>query len=93
MSSTTTADPIRDAYGPFASFYDAFTEHHDERAWTAPLEGVARSAGLPDHRLLDLGSGTGRSFVYGSRPDGAFDPALDESTHVKAVYVARRERA
>jgi SAM-dependent methyltransferase len=53
----------RAAYELFAPHYDAFTAHHDYERWTATLEGLARACGLSGRRLLDVGCGTGKSFL------------------------------
>jgi SAM-dependent methyltransferase len=53
----------RAAYGALAPLYDAFTAHHDYDAWTAELEALARECGLAGSRLLDVGCGTGKSFL------------------------------
>jgi SAM-dependent methyltransferase len=59
----TSDDHARAAYDAFAPHYDAFTAHHDYDAWTSTLEGLARSCGLRGRRLLDVGCGTGKSFL------------------------------
>lgn len=76
----TALDPVRTAYDAFAGFYDAFTAEHRDAEWAAALEGVARGAGLDGHRLLDLGCGTGRSFL----------PMLDRGYDVVGVDVSPR---
>jgi SAM-dependent methyltransferase len=58
-----SADHALEAYEAFAPHYDAFTAHHDYEAWTATLEGLARACGLKGRRLLDVGCGTGKSFL------------------------------
>ena len=57
------ADPAAGAYDEMAPFYDRFTAHHDYDAWTATLEELARAHGLNGRRLLDVGCGTGKSFL------------------------------
>jgi SAM-dependent methyltransferase len=50
-------------YEVLAPYYDDFTAHHDYDAWTTALETIARSCGLSGRRLLDVGCGTGKSFL------------------------------
>jgi SAM-dependent methyltransferase len=57
------ATDTRQAYDALAPFYDAFTRHHDYDAWTQQLERLAGVCGLPGTRLLDVGCGTGKSFL------------------------------
>lgn len=53
----------RAAYEAFAPFYDDFTSGHRDAEWCAALEELAFRAGLRGRRLLDVGCGTGRSFL------------------------------
>jgi SAM-dependent methyltransferase len=51
-------------YDEFAPFYDQFTAHHDYELWVRSLlEAVARFALADENRLLDVGCGTGKSFL------------------------------
>jgi len=53
----------RRAYDALAPFYDELTRHHDYDAWTRDLERLLRDCGLAGSRLLDVGCGTGKSFL------------------------------
>lgn len=53
----------KQAYDALAPLYDEFTRHHDYDAWTRDLERLARDCGLTGTRLLDVGCGTGKSFL------------------------------
>jgi SAM-dependent methyltransferase len=46
-----------------APVYDAFTAHFEYDAWTADLLKVLERRGLQGKRLLDVGCGTGKSFM------------------------------
>ena len=56
-------DPARDAYRPLAVHYDLFTAHHWHDLWLERLEALARAHGLSGRRALDVGCGTGKSFL------------------------------
>jgi 2-polyprenyl-3-methyl-5-hydroxy-6-metoxy-1,4-benzoquinol methylase len=56
-------DPARDAYVPLAPVYDLFTAHHRHDVWLDRLEALARRHGLAGRRVLDVGCGTGKSFL------------------------------
>lgn len=51
------------AYEAIAPVYDDFTAHHDYELWLGNLLPKARGHGLRGHRLLDVGCGTGKSFL------------------------------
>lgn len=53
----------RRTYDAFAASYDDFTHQYMYERWTGRLLGRAEDAGLRGRRLLDVGCGTGLSFV------------------------------
>lgn len=59
----TTLDPALAAYEEMAVVYDAFTAAYDYDRWLDAVERLAEEHGLPGRRVLDLGCGTGKSFV------------------------------
>ena len=50
-------------YDAFAASYDDFTHQYMYERWTGRLLGKAEEAGLEGKRLLDVGCGTGLSFI------------------------------
>jgi SAM-dependent methyltransferase len=81
------------AYEVFASFYDSFTAGHRNDEWTAMVLDAARAAGLRGDRLLDVGCGTGESFMA-MLERGFRVTACDVSPAMAAIAAAKAgERA
>jgi SAM-dependent methyltransferase len=55
--------PGRATFEAFAGFYDDFTAGYQASAWTLKLEKLVIAHGLPGRTLLDVGCGTGKSFL------------------------------
>ena len=51
------------AYEPLAPLYDRFTAGYDHERWLTAVENLARSHGLSGRRVLDVGCGSGKSFL------------------------------
>src|SRR3954453_1294845 len=61
--ATRVDDPARAAYELLAPFYDSYTREYGHERWLANLEAIATAHGLRGNRLLDVGCGTGKSFL------------------------------
>jgi SAM-dependent methyltransferase len=63
MEALLLPDIATEAYEGLAPHYDAFTAGHDYAGWLGLLEAVAVEHGMRGRRLLDVGCGTGKSFL------------------------------
>jgi SAM-dependent methyltransferase len=87
MTLTLESDSTR-AYAVLAPAYDLLTAKYAYGPWLAAIERIARENGLRGHRLLDVGCGTGKSFL--PLLERGFDvTACDISPEM--VEVARRK--
>lgn len=59
----TGAEWARDAYEETALAYDDFTAQHRDEEWITDLLAALEDHGLGGHHLLDVGCGTGKSFL------------------------------
>jgi SAM-dependent methyltransferase len=81
-----------------APVYDDFTAHHDYEGWLTDLLKVLERHGLQGQRLLDVGCGTGKSFLpmlpRGWKVTGCdISPAMLELAREKAGEAVRLEVA
>jgi SAM-dependent methyltransferase len=61
--TTLLEAPARQTYDAFAAAYDDFNHDYMYERWTGRLLALAEDAGLAGDRLLDVGCGTGLSFI------------------------------
>jgi SAM-dependent methyltransferase len=62
-AAETGGDWAERTYEAMAPVYDDFTAHHDYEGWMTDLLKVLEPRGLRGDRLLDVGCGTGKSFM------------------------------
>jgi SAM-dependent methyltransferase len=77
MTLTLESDSTH-AYAVLAPAYDLLTAEYAYGPWLAAIERLAREHGLAGHRLLDIGCGTGKSFM----------PLLERGFHVTACDIS-----
>jgi len=85
-------------YEAYAPVYDVFTAHYDYDGWLADLVAVLERYGLSGRGLLDVGCGTGKSFLPllpgGWQVTGCdISASMLERAREKAAGRARLERA
>jgi ubiquinone/menaquinone biosynthesis C-methylase UbiE len=78
LTAWKAGDSARKAYDAYASAYDDFNHGYMYERWTARLLGKAEEAGVEGDRLLDVGCGTGLSFI----------PMLDRGWRVTACDIS-----
>jgi SAM-dependent methyltransferase len=63
MSPRAGEGSAQETYDAFAAVYDDFNHNYKYERWTGRLLACAEEAGLEGDRLLDVGCGTGLSFI------------------------------
>jgi SAM-dependent methyltransferase len=86
----SVASDTRLAYDELAHVYDGLTAHHDHEAWLGQLLELATAYGLAGRRLLDVGCGTGKSFMPLARR--GFDVTACDISPRMAARARRRSR-
>lgn len=90
----TGGDWAQRTYEAMAPVYDDFTGHYESEAWIADLVKALERRGLKGKRLLDVGCGTGASFLpmlaQGWEITGCdISPAMLKLAHEKAGDAVR----
>lgn len=98
MSEGTGGDWAQRTYEAMAPVYDDFTGHYESEVWIADLTKALERRGLSGNRLLDVGCGTGTSFMpmlsQGWEVTGCdISPAMLELAREKAGEAVRLEVA
>lgn len=87
-SAPSAITDAKATYEAFAPVYDIFTAHYDDELWIGELVSALDRSGLEGNRLLDVGCGTGKSFLpmltRGWEVTGCdISPAMLELAHAK----------